>query len=66
MRNGEVLTAYWGLFWSCPVINCSVFTLHALLNSNICLDGILPVCCDCLRRTALAVIVQDIYEQKSQ
>lgn len=46
-----------GLFLSHSVINCSTFTLYALLNSNICLDGIQPVSCNCLHRTALIFII---------
>lgn len=54
MRNGEELAAYRGLFGSRLVINCSVFTLHALLSTNICLDGVHPVCCYCLRGAGAA------------
>lgn len=42
------------LFPSRSVINCSVFTLHALLNTDICLDGVHPVCRYCLSRAGAA------------
>lgn len=50
MRGGVGLAACCGLFGSRSVINCSMFTPHARLNSNICLDGVRPVRCRCLRR----------------
>lgn len=64
-KNGKAVVTYCGLFLSHSVINCSVFTLHALLNSNICLDGIQPVCCNCLYRTELAMLVDNIHEMVS-
>lgn len=55
-----------GLFLSCSLLNCSLFTLCALLNSNICLDGIQPVCCNCLYRTEPVVLVHNIHEAVSR
>lgn len=65
MKNGREVATYCGLFLSCSVKNCSMFTLYALLNSNICLDGIQPVCCNCLYRTELVVLVHNIHEMVS-
>lgn len=59
VRHGEEVATCCG---PASVINCSVFTLHALLNSNICLDGIQPVCCNCLYRIELAEPLYDIHE----
>lgn len=45
IKDGQHIVGY---SRSRPLIDCSLFTLHAPLNTNICLDGIQPVCCDCL------------------
>lgn len=65
MKNGREVATYCELFLSHSVINCSMFTLYALLNSNICLDGIQLVCCNCLYRTDLVVLVHNIHETVS-
>lgn len=56
---------YCGLFLAHSVINCSLFMLYALLNSNICLDGIQPVSYNCLYRTELVGLVPNIHEALS-
>lgn len=69
MINGKEVADILWLFLSHSVMNCSTFTLYALLNSNICLDGIQPVCCNCLYKTELVVLVHNIHEtchKKSQ
>lgn len=65
MKNGEEVWTYCELFLSHSVKNCSMFTLYALLNSNICLDGIQPVCRNCLYRTELVLLVHNIHERVS-
>lgn len=57
---------YRRLFLSHSLIDCPIFTLCALLNSNSCLDGIQPVSCNCLYRTQLVVLVYYIHEMVSR
>ena len=57
MKNGWEVATYCGLFLSLTVKNCSMFTLYALLNSNICLDGIEPGLCNCLSRLLPVFII---------
>lgn len=63
--NSKDILTYCGLFLAHSVINCSEFMLYALLNSNICLDGIQPVCYNCLYRTELVWLVPNIHEAVS-
>jgi len=62
MKNGTEVVTYCALFHTLPVKNSSMFTLFALQNSNICLDGIQPVGCNCFCSTELVVLVGNIHE----
>lgn len=61
-KYGNKVWTYCGLFLSHSVINCSMFTLYALLNSNICLDGTQPVFCNCFYSTELVLLAYNIHE----